>query len=121
MTSQLQEIPAILVSVGQLDKQLLNQMFWGIEEEGIPCKSIEKDISEIRQEAHNAASLSPLGVGVACDKQQVVVHSRNLAAETPLFELALNNNSKDESLDTQLRNLGSNAARLVKGLPFKPL
>jgi len=92
-----------------------------MEEEGIPFKTTETRIADIKQEAHKAASLSPLAVGIACTNQEIVVHSRNLTPENPLFQILLHRQSPENQLNSQLRNLGSNAARLVKGLPFKPL
>jgi hypothetical protein len=121
MHNQLQEIPAILVYLDQAENEQLNQMFWGMEEEGIPFKTTETRIADIKQEAHKAASLSPLAVGIACTNQEIVVHSRNLTPENPLFQILLHRQSPENQLNSQLRNLGSNAARLVKGLPFKPL
>jgi len=44
----------------------------------------------------------------------VVVHYKNLHAEQPLFTVTR------DSAD-RLRRLGANAARLVKGVPFKTL
>ncbi len=121
MHSQLQEIPAILVYVEQAENEQLHQMFWGMEEEGIPFKTSQTTIADIKKEAHKAASLSPLAVGIACTNQEIVVHSRNLTPENPLFQISLHRQGTDNQLNTQLRNLGCNAARLVKGLPFKPL
>lgn len=121
MHSQLQEVPAIWVYLEQVDNKQLHQMLWGIEEEGIPFKTTEKQITDIRKEAHNAASLSPLAVGIACTHQEIVVHSRNLTPENPLFQVSLHTLGAQGELYSQLRNLGCNAARLVKGLPFKPV
>lgn len=121
MHSQLQEVPAIWVYLEQVDNKQLHQMLWGIEEEGIPFKTTEKQITDIRKEAHNAASLSPLAVGIACTHQEIVVHSRNLTPDNPLFQVSLQTLGDQGDLYNQLRNLGCNAARLVKGLPFKPV
>lgn len=121
MHNQLQEVPAIWVYLQQVDNKLLHQMLWGIEEEGIPFKTTEKQITDIRKEAHNAASLSPLAVGIACTHQEIVVHSRNLTPDNPLFQVSLHTLGSRGELYEQLRNLGCNAARLVKGLPFKPV
>lgn len=121
MHSQLQEVPAIWVYLEQVDNKQLHQMLWGIEEEGIPFKTTKKQITDIRKEAHNAASLSPLAVGIACTHKEIVVHSRNLTPENPLFQVSLHTLGAQGELYNQLRNLGCNAARLVKGLPFKPV
>jgi hypothetical protein len=117
MTSQLQAKPAIWISLNNVDSETLNQLFWGIEEEGIPFKTSVSASNDIREEAHQAASLSPLAVGIACNQQEIVVHSRNLSPDNPLFQISL----YKLGADNQLRHLGCNAARLVKGLPFKPV
>jgi len=126
MHNQLQEIPAIWVYIEHIELNQIEQMLWGMEEEGIPFKAIpwdaqQAEIKDIRKEAHKAASLSPLAVGIACNDQEIVVHSRNLSPENPLFHVLLHRQSTQSELYSHLRNLGCNAARLVKGLPFKPL
>lgn len=117
MHSQLKETPAIWVYLEQTENEQVKQLFWGMEEEGIPFKTLQTQIADIKNEAHKAASLSPLAVGIACTHQQIVVHSRNLSPDNPLFHISL----YTHNADNQLRNLGCNAARLVKGLPFKPV
>ncbi len=121
MHSQLIETPAIWVYLEQTQNEQLQQLFWGMEEEGIPYKTSNAETSDIKKEAHKAASLSPLAVGIACNQQEIIVHSRNLSPDNPLFQLSLYTQNADNQLHNQLRNLGCNAARLVKGLPFKPL
>ncbi|MDW6005180.1 glycerol dehydratase reactivase beta/small subunit family protein [Vibrio mangrovi] len=113
----LQETPAIYVVLHQISEDALQQLFWGMEEEGIPFRISTSAENDLRSEAHQAASLSPLAVGIACNPGEIVLHTRNLSPDTPLFHLIL----KDQEQDRQLRHLGCNAARLVKGLPFKPL
>ncbi len=116
--SQLQESPAIYVRLSEPTSAMLTPLFWGMEEEGIPYKTLEFEHgSSLAEQAYQAAALSPLAVGIASDGKYVAVHSRNLAVETPLFRLALDVPNTAEAL----RVLGCNAARLVKGLAFKPL
>ncbi len=119
MHSQLKEIPAIWVSVAKANTKQTDQIFWGIEEEGIPFKTTNVEFTDIKEAAYKAASLSPLAVGIACSDQEIVVHSRNLSPNQPLFHISLHEHSTQQNI--QLRHLGSNAARLVKGLPFKTL
>jgi hypothetical protein len=65
--------------------------------------------------AKEGAQMSPLNVGIAVSgaEQTIVLHHRDLSADHPLFEIALRNAPAKE-----LRRLGMNAARLVKGEPL---
>ena len=109
--------PSILIMTeqGKIDNQW-NQVLWGIEEEGIPFQ-IKQANSEysIEENAYEAAHQSALSVGIACSNNEIVIHYKNLQQQQPLFRTNSNATTKPE----QLRNLGSNAARLVKGIPFK--
>ena len=97
--------------------QLL-QVKYGLEEEGIPFTCAEKiDFSSIKELAFRAADNSVLGVGLGIDQDQtVVLHYYRLKPEAPLFVLPGNSYTPELG-----RAMGSNAARLVKGNPFKPL
>ncbi|HEY0208166.1 glycerol dehydratase reactivase beta/small subunit family protein [Acerihabitans sp.] len=93
------------------------QLLLGMEEEGIPfaLHDAGDDAGPLASLAHQASNASPLAVGVAVNAQDMVVHDPHLPVERPLFVL------KDHArLPAQeIRRLGCNAARLVKGLPFK--
>ncbi|MFV0576572.1 MAG: glycerol dehydratase reactivase beta/small subunit family protein [Vibrio sp.] len=88
----------------------------GMEEEGIPYQVSQKQEVGVSaaQTAYQAAQLSPLGVGVFCDRNEIIVHNKNLPQDHPLFTVQLSANTTEQ----ELRHLGCNAARLVKGLPF---
>jgi len=85
----------------------------GIEEEGIPFEiRIDPERSTARLALKAAlASRLDVGVGIGADRTVAVQHSK-LDNETPLFT------GSGDSADLDLRALGVNAARLVKGLPF---
>lgn len=89
---------------------------WGIEEEGIPfeIKNIEEESAIVL--GYEAAKNSRLdvGIGIGSDRS-VVLHYVKLKEDSPLFEVNI------KSSDICLRALGSNAARLVKRMPFKRL
>jgi len=107
--------PAILVKALHFEEPILTQILYGMEEEGIPFELKEMQSSDVIHESHQAAMASTLLVGVAYLNDQVVIHYRNLPPDHPIFnETRLA--SKDEEF---LRSLGANAARLVKGIPFK--
>ena len=112
---ELMKKPAIYVRTSQSESTILKQILYGMEEEGIPFDLKEMQSSDVIYEAHLASMESPLLVGVACLFDQVIVHYRNLPRDAPIF-----NESRLASKDNEfLRALGANAARLVKGIPFK--
>jgi len=107
--------PAIYVRTLELGAPILMQILYGMEEEGIPFELKEIESTDVLYESHQAAKESPLLVGVAYLNDQVVIHYRSLPRDYPVF-----NEARLASKDKQfLRALGANAARLVKGIPFK--
>ncbi|WLI77631.1 glycerol dehydratase reactivase beta/small subunit family protein [Kosakonia sp. H02] len=108
-----QESPAIVIHAHGDCQSLWQEVLWGIEEEGIPWHWQEADGQDVVSSAWQAANQSALLVGIACDGQQLVIHYRNLPASAPLFTLM-------QYAESQARRIaGSNAARLVKGIPFR--
>lgn len=94
---------------------LLRQVLAGLEEEGVPFRTDARgNVVEASAAAHEAAGRSPLGVGVAVtDAGAVALHYKDLPPDSPLF-------SAGPGLPVeQARILGTNAARLAKGVPFK--
>lgn len=108
--------PAILIAVtaGKSLPTDLKPLLDGIEEEEIPVAVRDIDEATITQRAYQAALASRLSVGIGYDDQQIMVHYKNLPADQPLFTISRANTA-------QFRALGANAARLVKGVPFKEL
>ncbi|ATM86445.1 MULTISPECIES: glycerol dehydratase reactivase beta/small subunit family protein [Yersinia] len=108
------DAPAIVISLTTpTPPAVWHQVLLGIEEEDIPWQWQQDEEGDAILRAWQAATRSPLLVGLACSADEVVVHFRHLPPTNPLFRLAWAQN------DDQLRQLGNNAARLVKGLPFK--
>ena len=93
--------PAIAIAVIDGCDGIWREVLLGIEEAGIP----------FRLQHHPAGEL----VGIACDRHTLVVHYKNLPASAPLFTLMHHQDSQAH------RNTGNNAARLVKGIPFRDL
>ena len=89
------------------------EVLWGIEEEGIPWRWQSSQEEDVTASAWRAAHHSALLVGIACDPQRLVIHYRNLPASAPLFTLM------QQAEPQARRRAGSNAARLVKGIPFR--
>lgn len=108
-----QPVPAIAIAVQNNALGHWHQVLLGIEEEGIPFSFFEQPASDLVECAWQAAQRSPLLVGIACNQSTLVVHYKNLPASAPLFTLTLNQSHPAH------RHTGNNAARLVKGLPFR--
>ncbi|CNH05238.1 TPA: glycerol dehydratase reactivase beta/small subunit family protein [Yersinia enterocolitica] len=109
-----QDAPAIVISLtSPTPEAVWHQVLLGIEEEGIPWQWQQDDDTDAILRAWQAATRSPLLVGLACSADEVIVHFRHLPPASPLFRQPM---AQDED---PLRRLGNNAARLVKGLPFK--
>lgn len=109
--------PTIVIGVTSLtttDSQRLQPLLNGIEEEQIPFSIAEVQVADVVSRAYQAALSSRLSVGIAYEQQRYVAHYKNLPEQAPLFDVTL-------ATPADLRKLGANAARLVKGIPFKPL
>lgn len=106
--------PSILIYISPYSGQeaRLRQIQAGIEEEGIPCtwRSAEGDAALLARRGAEESQLE-VGIGVAADG--LCGHYRKLPEGKPLFLLPY------DSTPPAWRQLGCNAARLVKGTPFK--
>lgn len=95
-------------------KNILKQICYGIEEEGIPYEVIMvDDCSNHIKMAYEACQNSRLGVGIGISEGYVALHYEKLQEEEPLFNV-----STHGDIET-IRAIGKNSARLVKRLPFK--
>lgn len=90
-----------------------NEVLLGIEEEGIPFHIQQIPSGEVIDSAWQAARQSPLLVGIACDREKLIVHYKNLPTSAPLFTLMYQQDNHAR------RSIGNNASRLVKGIPFR--
>ena len=95
------------------DEQKLREVKAGMEEEGIPCTVVQAQASNVIALSYQGASASQLGVGVGIGPEGMSIHYHKLPPQEPLFISAAEGNPE------QWRNFGYNAARLVKGIPFK--
>lgn len=89
----------------------INFLLYGMEEEEIPSQLFSTTKNELIEAAYEQAIASPLSVGIAVDEKQAVLHFKNLPEKEPLFIV--------DNTQEKLMTLGKNAARLVKGMPFK--
>ena len=96
----------------------LAEVLYGLEEEEVPFL-IRKDTiqsKDMLSAAYRAADRSVFGVGICCAKNGMVIHHRNLKKQKPLFYI-----SRDQFTRKKARLFGTNAARLIKGLPFEEI
>lgn len=93
--------------------KLVDQIGYGIEEEGIPFKIYFKEENSVHNLAYNAAQQSKLGIGIGVDSNKnIVLQMEKLKKRNPIFD------KKIENFD-QAKIMGVNAARLEKKIPFK--
>jgi hypothetical protein len=100
--------------IGAASEPQIDAVVNGLEEEGIPFW-VESVRGDIIQAARAGALASPLNVSVGIDGNQktAVLHHRDLPPGEPLLQIAPEAFTAEE-----LRRLGTNAARLVKGNPL---
>ncbi|MFP4020600.1 MAG: glycerol dehydratase reactivase beta/small subunit family protein [Halanaerobium sp.] len=106
------------VYIGLQKKYESNHLFfnicYGLEEEGIPFDSYLSE-DNVNQIAQDAAQKSRLGVGIAVgDDNQIVIQHKKMNVDNPFFK-------KKIDKYFQAKIMGSNAARLVKGIPIKEI
>ena len=90
----------------------IKNILCGIEEEEIPFILIPDLEDDAKVLGHRAAKSSKLGVGIGISQTEVTLYHEKLDINKPLFKCKLNN------LDFNLRVMGVNGARLIKGNPF---
>ncbi len=107
--------PAIWINkTRSVSTESIQPVLWGLEEEGIPYKINEVSDGPMTGFAKQAADSSPLRVGIGISGTgEVVLHHHDLPTGSPLFRL-----STKPWHPVQLRRMGINAARLVKGQPL---
>lgn len=101
----------------QVDKieEKIRALLNGIEEEGIPYRLMNDNTLDILSLSYEACVSSILGVGLGVNGKEIVLHFNKLDKLQPLFRISL------KSDNSAIRTLGSNAARLVKKMPFKQM
>lgn len=87
----------------------------GIEEEGIPYELKPSESNDSLKLSYDACIDSRLGVGLGISKSNIVLHYEKLDISSPLFIIEMKGRKE------LMRALGSNAARLVKRMPFKEI
>ena len=92
-------------------------VLYGMEEEKIPYSLEQKNFSTATEAAYVAANTSSLNGGIGYVNNEVVLHYKNLAPETHYHSIQ----RVVTCPPLILKNFGGNAARLVKGVPFKSI
>lgn len=96
------------------DVSVFDDVLFGIEEEGIPYEIKKQKQLDSYELSHTAAQDSRLAVGIGVHiSGEITLTLNKLKKEKPLLIANL------EWEKDNLRNLGANAGRLVKGIPFK--
>lgn len=98
-----------------IDIDEFKEVLWGIEEEGIPYKVEAKEKDTSNNLSYKASLKSKLGIGIGISKERISLTTNKLEKNNPLISIDLNQNYNS------LRNLGSNGARLVKGIELKKI
>ena len=88
-----------------------------MEEEKIPYSLEQRNFSTATEAAYIAANTSSLNVGIGYVNNEVALHYKNLAQETPYQSIQ----RVVTCPPLILKSFGGNAARLVKGVPFKSI
>lgn len=94
-------------------EQKIREIEAGIEEEGVPCSLVLADEPDAVVLARLGAQRSPLGVGIGVGSAAICIHYHKLPENQPLFL------TKGGEKPQEWRLFGYNAARLIKGIPFK--
>ena len=96
------------------DTRVLDELCWGLEEQGVPCQTITYDGGgDAAALGALAARSSPLrvGIGLSASGEIALTHAQ-LPADAPLATGHVTDS------DDHLRTLGANAGQLVKVLPL---
>jgi len=108
--------PSVYIGVQKKyeSNRLFDNICFGLEEEGIPFDSYLSE-AELNLLAQDAAQKSRLGVGIAVgNDNQIIIQHKKMNSDNPFFKKKINK-------PFQAKIMGSNAARLVKGIPIKEI
>lgn len=117
------DVPRIIVRyLGS--ESLIEHVEHGIEEEGVPwvLQPVEADESDSNHQrsgltavAHQAASDSGLKIGIGVSMEgELTLHHARLPEDDPFCSVA-------NASALEARTVGTNAARLAKHMPLKPI
>lgn len=100
----------VVLCSDKIKRSEIEEILWGIEEEGLPSFLKFVPDTEVIKENYTSSTLE-VGIGIKSDKT-IILNSRKYDRDYILMH-------KLNECKNKLRNLGSNSARLIKGLPLK--
>lgn len=108
--------PSIVIAMSpSMNQSLIQEVLFGIEEEGIPFTIEFHSKGEVRELAFQAARQSKLNVGIGFFEDCIVLHQRNMPENLFIYRIQ---NVKQVTREA-LRTFGINSARVVKSIPFR--
>ena len=110
------EVPRIHIQYpGELEPESMAAVEHSIEEESVSWIVQSGSNDDAVAMAYEAAVASSLGIGVSVTPDsRIVIHDERLQVDDPVFD-------NSETTPEQAERLGSNAARLAKGIPLKSI
>lgn len=109
--------PVVLIYISKMcQRRIFNTFFMAWKKKN--SFSIEqRDFSTATEAAYVASNTSSLNVGIGYVNNEAALHYKNLAPETPYQSIQ----RVVTCPPMILKRFGGNAARLVKGVPFKSI
>jgi hypothetical protein len=105
--------PQIVIFTGEISSSIIKDITAGLEEEGVFYAVVK---AQEKLNAHElsiiAAETGTLGTGIGASNNEICIHNVKLPKDKPIFRVSADG-------EENARTLGANAARLVKGKPFK--
>ena len=99
--------------ISNIDLEKIDYNLLKSEDEISLVKILDK-FSDVIKKAYEESFNSSLSFGIALNDEKAAFHFSKLEEEKPLFLVNIKSMDKKD-----LRAYGSNAARLIKGIPFK--
>lgn len=110
------DTPSIyVIHCNDIGLENFKEILWGIEEECIPYKVENSEIEISECLSHEASLKSKLVIGIGISSEKITLTTSKLDENSPLITIDINDDYDE------LRCLGSNGARLVKGIELKNL
>lgn len=97
----------------QADSRAIEQILYGAEEEGVPVDTLAQPGDDACVLAFDAANASVLETGIGVSSEEAVLQFRKIPMGQPIARARL------DAGESALREIGANAARLVKKMPLR--
>jgi hypothetical protein len=104
--------PVINILTTESGEKFLKEITAGIEEEGVLYNILKVNENSAEELASEAAEMSLLETGIGLNDEYICVTLHKLPTSKPLYKART-------SEKTDLRIAGSNAARIIKGIPLR--